>query len=74
MVLDTENRPTAVTHAFQRAVVEVDMSRFDVPGKLLLVDREAVILRRDLDLLGSIVEDGLVGAAMPELEFEGFAS
>ena len=49
-----------VAHPLERVVVQVDVRRLNV-REGLGVDREAVILRRDLDLAGALVANGLVG-------------
>ena len=74
MILNREDGQTAVTDAFQRSVVEIDMSRLQVAGQVVLLDREAVILRGDLDLFGEAVQHRLVGPAVAEFEFEGVAA
>src|SRR5215831_12106950 len=47
VILHAEQRPAAVAHAFQGAVVEVEVGRFQVARKRVQADREAVVLRRD---------------------------
>src|ERR1043166_9991483 len=71
VVLHAKDRQRAVAHPFERAVVEVDVGWNQVARQRLRVHREAVILRRDLDLLGALIQDGLIGAPMAELQFEG---
>src|SRR6185436_803674 len=52
VVLHREHRPLAMAKAFARVVVEVHVARLPAaPGDGLGVDREAVVLRRDLDLV-----------------------
>ncbi len=53
MILHAEERKTPVAHAFVGVIVEVDVRNFDVAcGQGFWVDAEAVILRRDLYLIG----------------------
>jgi len=66
MILNREDGQTAVTDAFQRSVVEIDMSRLQVAGQVVLLDREAVILRGDLDFLRPLIEHRLVRASVAE--------
>ena len=64
----------AVAHAFDGAVVEVDVGDLDVGGEAGGIDGEAVVLAGDGDLAGAEVFDGLGAAAVAEFEFEGFAA
>ena len=74
MVLDREDGKTAMAHALQRAIVEIDMSRLQVAGQVVQLDREAMVLRGDLDLLGALIEHGLIGAAVAEFQLVRLAS
>src|SRR5262249_12981823 len=74
VVLDAEDGVLLVAHALEGAVVEVDVRRLDVGGEGGGGGGENVVLGRDLDAAGGAVEDGLVGAAMAELEFERLRS
>jgi hypothetical protein len=51
-----------VAHAFQGAVVEVEVGRLQVARQGVEVDGEAVILGGDLDAPGELVQDRLIGA------------
>src|SRR5262249_31227034 len=53
---------------FARVVVQMKVRRLRAPAEGTKVDGETVVLRRDLDFAGRLVEDRLVHAAMPELE------
>jgi hypothetical protein len=48
--------------------------RLQLRGQVADVDREAVVLRRDLDLVGDLAEHRLVGATVAELEVERLRS
>ena len=74
MVLDREDRQSAMTKAFQRAVIQVDVSRLQIAGQLVQPHGEAMVLRGDLHFVGALIEDGLIGAAMTELQFESLTS
>ena len=74
MVLDGEDGQSAMTKAFQGAVIQVDVSRLQVAGQVVQPDREAVVLRGNLHSIGALIEHGLIGAAMAELQFERLAS
>ena len=60
--------------ALNGAVVEVDVGDLGGPGERRGVDREAVVLRGDVDLARSQLLDRLVGAAVAELELVGLAA
>src|SRR5262249_3515269 len=65
MVLDRKRRQAAVTESLARAVVEIDVSRH--PSRAFYrcrIHREAVILRRDLDLTGREIPHRVVRAVM----------
>ena len=74
VVLDREDRQPAMTKAFQRAVIQVDVSRLQVAGQIVKPDGEAVVLRGDFHSGSALIEDGLVGPAMAELQFESLTS
>lgn len=59
---------TCDRETFARAVVEVQVGSLALARKRTEVDREAVVLRRDLDATGAEVEHGLVDAAMAEFQ------
>src|SRR5678815_3594196 len=61
-------------HPADEAIEEVE--RVVRPGRRLggVLDREAVVLGRDLDAAGGEVLDGLVGPAVPELELVGLGA
>ena len=55
--------------SFNRVVVQVDVSHFDVVQiEALRIHGEAVILRRDLDLLALDVQNRMIAAVMSELQ------
>ena len=60
-----------VLQTLDRAVVQVEVRHFDVVRHRCRIDGKPVILRRDLDLAGSQLLDGMVRAAVPELQLEG---
>ncbi len=70
MVLDAEHRLRAVPHALHRAVVQIDAVDDDLRGKRLRIDGKTVVLGGDFDAPAGQILDGLVGAAMTELELE----
>ena len=75
MVLDAEDGVVAMAEAFERLVVQIDVRDVDlVEVERVGVDREAVIVRRDLDLLRELVAHRMVGAAMSEFQLVGFAA
>src|SRR5437588_656817 len=74
MVLDGEDRQLAVGHALDRAIVQVDMGHLELRREGIRIDREAVVLRGDVDAAGAQVLDGLVAAAVAELQLERLSS
>src|SRR3989475_10873290 len=71
MVLHRERRLSLHGQALDGVVVQVQVRHLGAAAERLGVDREAVVLRRDLDLAGREVLDWLVAAVVPELELEG---
>src|SRR5213592_4762605 len=74
MVLDREDRQLAVGHALDRAIVQVDMSHLELRREGIRIDREAMVLRGDVDAAGPQVLDRLVAAAVAELQLERLSS
>ena len=74
VVLDGEDGQSAMTKAFQGAVIQVEVSRLQVAGQIVQPHGEAVVLRGDFHPGSALIEDGLIGAPMTKLQFEGFAS
>ena len=72
VVLDGEDVASGNVEAGDGVVVEVPVGDAGAPGlEAGGVDGEAVVLAGDLDASGEGVEDGLVGAAVAELELVG---
>ena len=74
MILHAEGEITRVTQPFDRPVVQVQMGDLHVVRERLRVDREPVVLTRDLDLSRGELLDRMVGTAVPELELVGGAA
>ena len=55
-------------------IVQIAVGHQQVGWQAFIADREAVILRGDFDLVGFQIQDGLVGAAVTELELERLRS
>ena len=71
MILNAERRQRPVFEAFNRVVVQIDVRDVDiVEVETFRVDRETVILRRDLHLLSLDVEYGMISSVMPEFQLE----
>src|SRR5579871_2570086 len=66
VILHTEERPALVTQALEGLIVEVDVRRFEIGRQRVEPYREAVVLRRDLDLVGALIQDRLIGATMAD--------
>ena len=72
MVLHAENRALVVPKARHSAVIEVSMGDFAASSEqTFLVNAEPVILAGDLDTAGLEVANGLICAAMAELQLPG---
>ena len=70
MILDTEDRQFLVAHSLDCAVVQVDVSYFNLGGERRRIHRETVILRGDGYFARAQVFDRLIGAAMAKFQFE----
>ena len=71
VILNAEDWQSFVPQSFQRLVVQIDVTEFDVGGQPGRVDREAVVLGRYLDFTRRLVSDRVIGATVAELELEG---
>src|SRR5437870_8962674 len=70
MVLHGEDRELPVGHAFERAVVEIQVRDFELgTGERVRVDRESVVLRCDVDASAPKILDRLVASPVSELQF-----
>ena len=74
VILDAEDRPTAVPHAFQRAVVEVDVRRLEIARQFIETDGEAVVLRGNFYTLVSLIEDGLIRPPVSKFQLESLSA
>src|SRR6266498_3417677 len=74
VILDGEDGKLAVAHALNRAVVQVQMGHFDRVRQAVGIDREAVVLGGDLDLLRGQVHHRLIAAAVAEFELVRLAA
>src|SRR5712691_1187222 len=71
MVLHGEYREFPVSHAFHGAVVQIEVRHFELgTWEGVGIDREAVVLRRDVDASRTKILDGLVPAAVPKFQLE----
>src|SRR5438477_5526649 len=70
MILHAEDWQLLVPHSFDRIVVQIDVTHFDVCRKRLRIDGETVILRGDGDPAALQIFYRLVRATMSELQFE----
>src|SRR5437868_5453240 len=75
MILYAEDRLAAMPESFERLVVEIDVGQLDIARfEGIGIDREAVIVGRDLHFVGDLVEHRMVRAAVPEFELVGLAA
>ena len=68
MVLHAEHRFGLVPQTLHGPIVQIDVCHFDVRRQRIGIDREAVILRGDLDLAGFQFLHGMVGPAVAKFE------
>ena len=74
MILHRKDRQLAMRQAFDRVVVQIQMRDFGRAFERIRVDREAVVLRGDLDLACGEIHHRLVAAMVAELELVSFAA
>ena len=74
VVLNREDGQAAMTKAFQRAVIQIDVSGLQVAGQVVEADSKTVILRGNFHFVGALIEHRLIGAPMTELQFESLTS
>src|SRR5688500_7534324 len=70
MELHAERTARFVLDPLARPVVQVHVRRAHAGGQTLEIDREAMVLRRDLDLARREIFDRMIEPAMAELELE----
>src|SRR6185295_2432374 len=71
VILHAEHRMVAMAETLQRLVVQIRVSDLDfVEVQRFGIDCEAVVVRRDLDASGNLVEHRMIRAAMAELQLE----
>ncbi len=71
MVLDGEDGQFFVAQALHRAVVQVDVGHLQPILDGVRVEGVAVVLGGDVDSAGIQVSDGVIAAAVAELQLEG---
>ena len=75
MILDAEERESAVAHALVRIIIQVDVRDFDVAGRQRIgVDGKAMILGGDLHVAGAHVFHGMIGAMMAKFQLVSAAT
>src|SRR6185503_16767797 len=74
VILDGVDGKAAMPEAFDRVVVQVDVRNFTIGGQRVGIDREAVVLRGDLDTSGRQILHRLVSTVMPKRQFVGSAT
>src|SRR5436309_14486629 len=74
MILHREHRLVLQGEAAVRAVEQRDVSLLDVLRQRLLVDREAMIHRGDLDFAGGEIFHRMVCSVMALMHFRGLAT
>ena len=66
VMLHGENRVLGAADAFDRLVVEIDVSDFSVIGKGVIIGGKAMVLRGNGDLSGAKIFDRVVSSAVSE--------
>lgn len=75
VILHREQRQVLVPHALQRVVVKIDVRQLDFARRQRIgINREVVIVRRDLDLAGVQLFHGMIPPMMAEFQLVGFAA
>src|SRR5438105_15545521 len=75
VILDAEHRMIAHAKSLQRLVVKIGVRDFHLAQiGTIRVDREAVIVRSDLDLIRQMILHRVIGAAVAELHFISLAA
>ena len=70
VILHAEHGLGHVPQALHGAVIEIEVRDLHVVRDGVWVDREPVVLRRDFDLAGLQILDGVIAAAVAELQLE----
>lgn len=66
VMLHGENRVLGAADAFDRLVVEIEVSDFSVIGKGVIIGGKAMVLRGNGDLSGAKIFDRVVSSAVSE--------
>ncbi len=75
VILHAEHGMAAVAEAFERLVVQIHVRDFElVEVERVGIDGEAVIVRRDFDFAGDLIQHRMIRAAVAELELVGLAA
>ena len=70
MVLHAEDGQFFVAHPFNRVVIQIDVTHFDIFRQRLGIDRESMVLCGDCDLAAFQILHRLIRTAMAEFQFE----
>ena len=71
MVLDSLDRKSLMTNAFDGSVIDASVGDFDAFRKVVIGDRIAMVLAGDIDAARAKILDRVVRSAMPEGQLEG---
>src|SRR5208337_2448664 len=74
MVLHGKKRHPGSLQSFDGVVVQVQMRKFRASFQRLVIDREAMVLRGDLDAPRPQIHHGMISAMMPEIKLVGLAA
>ena len=71
VILHAEQRQVPVAQAFQGLIVQIDVRQFDFAlRQRIRIDREVMVVRRDLDLPGLQLLHRMIPAVVPKLQLE----
>ena len=70
VILHRQHRQPGMSETLQRLVVQIDVRRHHVAGQCGRIDRESVVLRRDLHPAGPLIPHRVVRPPMPVFQLE----
>src|SRR5438105_11920558 len=75
VVLHSKERDRFVPHTFKRAVVQIKVGHLNFAFlERIRIDREIMVVRRDLDFAGSLLANGMISTVMSEFKFVGLTA
>ena len=74
MVLNRDNGKCAMAKAFDAAIIEIDVSNFNLRRKAVGLHGKSVVVRSDFHMAIAEVLNGLITAAMSKDKFESLTA